>query len=180
MPGTDKMSSVRNRKTQQSASSRARSRSSNSRKPTWISPPPSYRQSQSPDGSTTTPMRSTTSRSSAISRGTRRSTEAGTLAHPQISQRATTAPVQDSVGPSAIDNRRHQRPLDTPSIINPVTTQSGASRTATFNPPSFHPRSEPKVFHSKILRKTRGEGGRQNSNRKLTPDHQHIRPKLLS
>ena len=49
--------------------------------------------------------------------------------------------------------------LDTPAIINLPTYQSGTSRTVTFNPALNSPRSGPKAFSSKILRKTRGEGG---------------------
>ena len=49
-------------------------------------------------------MRSTTSSSSTISRGTFRSTEAGILALRQHSRKAITVPVQDSVGPLATDS----------------------------------------------------------------------------
>jgi Protein of unknown function, DUF481 len=76
----------------------------NSKRQIWMSRPLSYRRSPAPDVSISMRMRSTTSSSATISRGTFRSTEVGILALRQHSRRAITEPVQESVGPLATDN----------------------------------------------------------------------------
>ena len=70
-------------------------KASNSKRRIWMYQPLSFRQSQIRDVSISIQMRSITSRSPTISRGTFRSTEVGTVALLQRSQRATMAPVQD-------------------------------------------------------------------------------------
>jgi hypothetical protein len=104
-----KMSAIRNTllikapKTRPSVSSLPTSRLSNSRRPTSILRPRFYQQSPDLDVFISIRTQPTTSGLPPISRGTSRFTEAGTLTLPPHSPRATTAPAQDSVGPSAID-----------------------------------------------------------------------------
>ena len=69
-------------RTPQLVSSPARSKPSNSKRQTWMSRPLCFRRSRMLDVFITTPMRSTTSKSSRISPGTFPSTEAGTVALP--------------------------------------------------------------------------------------------------
>src|ERR1700677_1058809 len=103
MSPTGRIPSITGRRAPQLVSSPARLNCLSSKRQTWMSRPLCCRRSQSPDVFTSTRTRSITSSSSAISRGTFRSTEAGIAAPLRRFRRATTAPVQGSVGRSATD-----------------------------------------------------------------------------